>query len=168
LSTQLKTAIIAIMQNKILVKIHNKLLSREKTIAVAESCSGGMLSAELTKNPGASGYFLLGVTAYSNKSKQKILKIPAKLISNYGAVSRQVAISMAKNIRKISKADLGISITGLAGPAGASANKPIGTVFICLVSKKINTCRKFYFSGNREEIRNKTTQEALRLLCAHL
>ncbi|MFA5223750.1 MAG: CinA family protein [Candidatus Omnitrophota bacterium] len=156
------------MRSKILIKIHNKLLSRKKTIAVAESCSGGMLSAELTKKAGASSYFLLGVVAYSNKSKQKILKIPAQLISDYGAVSRQVAISMAKNIRKISKADLGIGITGVAGPTGGSVNKPIGTVFICLDSKKRNTCRKFSFSGNREEIRKETTREALRLLCVHL
>jgi PncC family amidohydrolase len=156
------------MQNKILTKIHKKLLLRNKTIAIAESCTGGMLCSELTKNPGASGYFLLGVIAYSNKAKQKLLQIPFKLISTYGAVSRQTAISMAKNIRKKSKADLGISITGIAGPESASTNKPIGTVFICLSQKNKDICRKFAFRGSRKEIRKKTTQEALRLLCVHL
>jgi nicotinamide-nucleotide amidase len=156
------------MEDKILTKIHKRLLRQKKTIAIAESCTGGMLCAELTRNPGASAYFLLGVVTYSNKSKQKILKIPAKLISNYGAVSRQVAILMANSIRKISKANLGIGITGLAGPNGATPDKPIGTVFVCLSFKKINICRKFSFSGKRNEIRSKTTQEALRLLCAYL
>jgi len=156
------------MPDKILTKIHNKLLEQGKTIAVSESCSGGLLCAELTKNPGASNYFLLGVVTYSNNSKEKILQVPVKLISKYGAVSRQVAISMAKNMRRISKADLSISITGIAGPGGATKNKPVGTVFICLCAKNKDTCRVFYFKGSRQSIRNKSTQEALRLLCAHL
>ena len=149
-------------------KIHSQLLNRNKTISVAESCSGGLLCAELTKHPGASDYFLLGVVAYSNKSKVKILKIPAKIIAKHGAVSRQVAILMAKNIRQISKTDLGISITGIAGPGGATVNKPVGTVFICLSTKNKNTWRLFSFRGSRQSIRNQSTQEALRLLCAHL
>lgn len=156
------------MQNKIINNIHNKLLSQQKTIAIAESCTGGLLCSELSKNPGASGYFLLGIIAYSNKFKEKILKIPAKIITKYGSVSRQVAILMAKNIRKVSKADLGMGITGLAGPSGSTKNKPIGTVFICLCAKNKNICREFSFRGSRQSIRKKTTQEALRLLCAHL
>ncbi len=156
------------MQNKMLIKIHNKLLKQKYTIAIAESCTGGLLSAELTKNPGASVYFLLGVVAYSNKSKEGILKIPPKLISKYGAVSRQVAISMAENIRKKSKADLGISITGIAGPGGATTNKPVGTVFICLSTKNINTCQKLSLHGNRRSIQKKAIQKVLHLLCEHL
>ena len=156
------------MLNKIPAKIHNKLLKQGKTIAVAESCTGGLLCAKLTKNPGASNYFLLGVVAYSNNSKEKVLQVPAKIISKHGAVSRQVAILMARNIRKIAKADLGFSITGTAGPGGATINKAVGTVFICLSTKNKNTCRVFYFRGSRQNIRNKSTQEALRLLCAHL
>ncbi|MBU0548561.1 MAG: CinA family protein [Candidatus Omnitrophica bacterium] len=156
------------MQDKILTKIHNKLLSQKKTIAVAESCTGGLLCGKLTKNPGASVYFLLGVVAYSNNSKEKILQIPARLISKYGAVSRQIAILMSKNIRKRSKADLGIGITGLAGPGGATVNKPVGTVFISLSAKNKNTCQMLSFRGSRQDIRKKTIHEALRLLCAHL
>lgn len=156
------------MLDNLLTKLHKKLIKREKTIAIAESCTGGLLCDQLTKNPGASDYFLLGVVAYSNNSKERILRIPAKLISKYGAVSHQVAILMAENIRKISKADLGLSITGLAGPGGSTVNKPIGTVFICLSEKNKNICRKFSFRGSRRNIREKTTQEALRLLCARL
>ena len=156
------------MRNKNINKIHNQLLNQKKTIAIAESCTGGLLCSELSRNPGASGYFLLGIIAYSNKYKERILKIPAKIITKYGAVSRQVAILMAQNIRKITKADLGIGITGLAGPSGSTKNKPIGTVFICLSAKNKNICRAFSLRGNRQSIRKKTTQEALHLLCAHL
>ncbi len=156
------------MRDKILKAIHNQLLCQKKTIAVAESCSAGLLCAELAKTPGASDYFILGIVAYSNNSKEKILQIPARLISKYGAVSSQVAISMAQNIRKKSKADLGLSITGIAGPGGATANKPVGTVFICLSTRNKNICRVFYFRGNRKQNQQKAVQEALRLLCAHL
>jgi len=156
------------MKDKILNKIHKELLKQGKTISVAESCTGGLLCAELTKKAGASGYFLLGMITYSNNSKEKMLQVPARFISRHGAVSRQVAISMARNIRRKTKADLGISVTGIAGPAGATANKPVGTVFICLSAKNKDICRAFSFLGSRQDIRKKSTQEALRLLCAHL
>jgi nicotinamide-nucleotide amidase len=171
-----KTGLVNIIKNsynsamidKILTKIHKKLLKQEKTLAVAESCTGGLLCGRLTENPGASGYFLLGIVAYSNNSKEKILQVPARLISRYGAVSRQVAVSMARNIRRKANADLGISITGLAGPGGSTMNKPVGTVFICLSAKNKDTCRLFSFQGSRQVIRKKAIQGALRLLCAHL
>ncbi len=156
------------MLDRISKQAHNKLIKRKQTIAVAESCTGGLLSSALTKNPGASRYFLLGVVVYSNNSKVRILGIPQKIISRYGAVSKQVAELMARNVRKKAKADLGISITGLAGPGGAGANKPVGLVFISISSKNKNICREFYFRGRRQDIREKSTQEALRLLCAHL
>ena len=156
------------MLNKITRQIHNQLLSRKKTISVAESCTGGQLSSLLTSLPGSSGYFLFGAVTYSNQSKKLILDIPVKLIDKYGAVSRQVAILMAKNIRKKTQADFGLSITGIAGPTGATPAKSIGTVYICLAKKDKNICRKFNFSGNRVIIRKKSTQSALRLLCAHL
>jgi len=156
------------MFNKILKQIHKKLLKKEKTVAVAESCTGGLLSNLLTSLPGSSDYFILGVVTYSNKSKEMILNIPAKIIANCGAVSRQVAILMAEKIRKKTHADLGLSITGIAGPTGATSGKSIGTVYICLSRKNKNSCRKFHFTGNRKNIRKKSTQSALRLLCAHL
>ncbi len=156
------------MLNKILKQVHKKLLEQEKTVAVAESCSGGLLSSLLTDISGSSGYFLLGVVAYSNSSKEIILDIPAQTIAKYTAVSSQVAVLMAKNVRKKAKSDLALSITGIAGPTGATANKPVGTVFVCLSDKNKNDCRKFSFRGNRQDIRKKSAQEALRLLCARL
>lgn len=156
------------MSGAILRQVHKKLLDRGKTVAVAESCSGGLLSYLLTDIPGSSKYFLLGAVTYSNSSKQMILDIPAKTIAKYTAVSAQVAVLMAENVRKKAKSDLGLSITGIAGPTGATANKPVGTVFICLSDKNKNNCRKFSFRGSRQDIRKKSAQEALRLLCARL
>ena len=156
------------MFKKILQQLHQRLTSQKKTIAVAESCSGGQLSEALTYLPGASNYFLLGVVTYSNKSKKVILNIPEKIIAKYGAVSRQVAILMAQNIRKKAHTDLGLSITGIAGPAGATTTKPVGTVFIALANKNKTLCRLFLLPGKREYVRKKSVQAALRLLYKHI
>ena len=168
------------MVKKITRQTHNLMNKRKKTIAVAESCTGGLLAGLLTSLLNASKYFLLGVVAYSNKAKEIILGIPAKTIARYGAVSQPVALLMAKNIRKKIHADFGLSITGIAGPVrsptahsatsngGATPDKSVGTVYIGLAEKNKNICRKFNFSGNRLSIRKKAAQEALRLLCAHL
>ena len=156
------------MFKKIIDQIHNELLQQQKTISLAESCTGGLLASLLTSQPGSSRYFLSCIVTYSNKSKETLLAIPAKTIIKYGSVSSNVAKLMAKNIRKKTKPDLGLSITGIAGPSGATINKPVGLVFICLSYKNKNICRAFNFKGNRQNIRKKSTQEALRLLCAHL
>lgn len=158
----------AMKLTKIHKQLHNKLLANPRTIAAAESCTGGLLSSLLTEIPGSSQYFILGVVAYSNGSKQKILDIPVKIIAKYGAVSGQVAKLMAKNIRIKIGSDFGLSITGIAGPTGAAAGKPVGTVFICLSAKDKNICRRFFFRGTRKQIRQKAASYALRLLCARL
>lgn len=110
------------------------LLSQKRTIATAESCTGGLLAKRLTDLPGASGAFLLGVVSYANTAKERILQIPANLLEEFGAVSPQVARSMARNVREIADADFGIGITGIAGPDGATPEKPLGLVFIALAS----------------------------------
>ncbi|MFH0917963.1 MAG: CinA family protein [Candidatus Omnitrophota bacterium] len=156
------------MFKQITRQIHHQLTNQKKTISVAESCTGGLLCSLLTSLAGSSNYFILGVVTYSNKSKERILGIPEKTIAKYGAVSAQVARLMAQNIRKKTSTDWGLSITGIAGPSGATPDKSVGTVYICLSGKNKNICRKFNFSGNRENIRKKSTQNALHLLCAHL
>lgn len=156
------------MLGKIVKQIHSKLLRKKITVSVAESCTGGLLSSLLTSLPGSSNYFLLGIAAYSNKSKTKLLNIPAKTITRYGAVSRQTAILMAKNVRKKINADFGISITGIAGPAGATTAKPVGTVFIALSSKNKTLCQLFLLPGKREDIRKISAKKALLLLNACL
>ncbi len=144
------------------------LLDNAKTISVAESCTGGLLSCLLTEISGSSKYFLMGAVTYSNSSKENFLGIPAKIITKYGAVSSNVAVLMAKNIRKKTHSDFALSITGIAGPAGETINKSVGTVFICLSSRNKNICKRFSFRGKRQDIRKKSAYEALRLLCAHL
>jgi len=148
----------------IISQAHKLLLKKRLSVAVAESCSGGLISCLLTELPGSSQYFLLGVVAYSNTTKNTLLGIPFGTIHKNGAVSGKVADYMAREVRKLAKADCGIGVTGIAGPTGASVNKPIGTVFISISSKNKNSCRKFRFSGNRTQIRKKTALKALRLL----
>lgn len=147
---------------------HNLLISGKKTVAVAESCTGGLLSEILTRISGSSRYFILGIVAYSNTSKQSILKIAPPLIAKKGAVSKEVAEKMAESIRRLSGADFGIGITGITGPGGKKPGKPVGTVFISLEEKKRKLCKKFHFTGNRACIRKKTAQKALEILAGML
>ena len=152
----------------VIKNIHQYLIKNNKTISVAESCSGGVLSSLLTHLSGSSKYFILGVTAYSNQAKRDILGIPALTIVKNGAVSRNIACLMSERIRKIAKADFGIGITGIAGPTGATAGKPVGTVFIAVTNKNRTICRKFAFQGNRTSIRKQSSLQALQLLKSFL
>ena len=145
-------------------QIHLSLIKNKKTIAIAESCTGGLLSSFLTHISGSSQYFILGVIAYSNQAKARVLKIPTSLILKKGAVSYAVAKKMAQAVRKLARADLGIGITGIAGPTGGTPQKPVGTVFICIDTKNKKLCRKFQFKGNRTAIRKKTALTALKVL----
>lgn len=148
----------------IVSKIHLTLIKKGKTVAVAESCTGGLLSNLLTRISGSSKYFILGIVAYSNRTKENILKIPSQLIAKKGAVSRETAKIMAQAVRKLAKTDFGIGITGIAGPSGATAKKPVGTVFIAIDSKDEKICQRFLFKGNRNIIREKAALKALELL----
>ncbi|MCU0650839.1 MAG: nicotinamide-nucleotide amidohydrolase family protein [Candidatus Omnitrophica bacterium] len=151
------------MQN-IMIQAHKLLLQKNKTVAVAESCTGGLVSSLLTSLPGSSAYFLLGVAAYSNKAKRDILKIPVSLLKKHGAVSSQVALAMAVNVRKLAGADFGIGITGIAGPGGGTPDKPVGTVYIAGVSTSAKICKKFHFRASRSGVRARSADAALSLL----
>jgi nicotinamide-nucleotide amidase len=151
------------MEN-LIKQIHKLLLKKAKTVAVAESCTGGLLSNLHTQNSGSSRYFILGVVAYSNKAKEKILKIPRSSLIKFGAVSAPVASRMARSIRKIVKTDFGIGITGIAGPSGSTPHKPVGTVFVAINSENKRICKKFHFKGSRSIIRKKAALAALELL----
>ena len=159
-----KRAIILLIMQNIAGYIHKSLLKTGKTIATAESCSGGILSGLLTQSSGSSRYFTLGVVSYSNQAKIRILKIPASTIAKKDEVSQEVASLMAKNIRRIARTNLGIGITGIAGPTGARPGKPIGTVFICVANENKTICKKFIFRGNRVSIRKQSALKALQLL----
>jgi len=155
-----------VMREYIVNQIHGILIKNKKTVAVAESCTGGLLSNLLTQISGSSQYFILGVVAYSNKAKVNILRIPAHLIAKKGAVSKGIAQKMAQSIRKLAQTDFGIGITGIAGPTGATPKKPIGTVFIAINSRNKNICKRYHFKGNRFAIRKKAALKSLELLRA--
>jgi len=140
------------------------LMMRRKTLAVAESCTGGLLAERLTRTPGSSGFFLGGAICYSNALKTKLAGVPAALIDEYGAVSRPVAQSMAEGIRARTGASLGVAITGIAGPAGGSEEKPVGLVFIALADERGTQVREFRFPGSRDRVRLWATQMALEMI----
>lgn len=149
---------------KLELEINKLLIKKKKTLAVAESCTGGLLSNLITNIPGSSRYFILGVTAYSNRTKTSVLEIPKGIIAKQGAVSEKVAKLMAESIRKLADTDFGMGITGIAGPTGGSKTKPVGTVFIAIDSSSKKLSKEFYFRGNRRAIKKKAALKALKLL----
>jgi len=140
------------------------LVKSKKTVAVAESCSGGCVSNMITNTPGSSKYFKTGIVAYSNEIKTDLLGIDNALIKTKGAVSKDVAVNMAINVRSLAKTDFGFGITGIAGPSGGTKAKPVGTVFIALSMRKKTLIKKYNFTGTRQEIKLQTAQEALNML----
>lgn len=149
-------------------KIHKALIKRQKTLAVAESCTGGLLSSFLTRLGGSSKYYTMGAVTYSNKAKENMLKIPRSVIQKNGAVSKAVAEMMASQIKRLARSDYGIGITGIAGPAGATPGKPKGTVFIAVNAPQKKISEKFKFMGGRNVVQKKAALAAMKLLLTTL
>ena len=145
-----------------------KLKAKGLTVAVAESCTGGLIGQRLTSLPGSSAYFERGVITYSDRAKVDLLSVPESLIRQKGAVSGEVAQAMAEGVREQSRADLGLAVTGIAGPSGGTKEKPVGLVFLALADKKVSVCRQHLFSGDRDGIRFRASQAALDLLRRHI
>ena len=145
-------------------------LFRERglTLALAESCSGGLIAKRITDIPGCSAYFSEGIVTYSNAAKARLLGVPAELLANFGAVSSECAAAMAQGVRLASGSDLGLAVTGIAGPDGGSVEKPVGTVFIALAAAEGCWTRCFQFNGSRDEIRTLTAWSALDWLRRYL
>jgi len=141
-----------------------KLFEKNLTLAVAESCTGGILSSRITDIPGSSNYFLGGVCSYSNEAKIEILSVHKNTISKFGAVSEETAIEMANNVRKKFNSNFGLSTTGIAGPTGGTDDKPLGLTYIGFSSKEKSYAKKFIFGDNRERNRMRTAQAALNIL----
>ena len=137
------------------------LLAKRWTLGVAESCSGGGIGYALTGQPGSSQWFTGGVVCYEDDVKRRILGVPDELLRSYGAVSEQVAVAMARGVRELLRTDLSVAVTGVAGPGGGSAQKPVGTVWIAWSSEQENAVRHFHFAGDREQIRARTIISAL-------
>ncbi len=152
-----------------MASVVGSLLARQnKTFAVAESCTGGLVSHLITSVAGSSDYYLGGVTTYANSMKHTYLGVENELLDRVGAVSHEVAEAMALGMREKSKADISISITGIAGPGGGSVEKPVGTVFIGLSHRSDTVVHHCNFSGTRYEIQHLTAQTALNLVREHL
>jgi nicotinamide-nucleotide amidase len=140
------------------------LRGRRLTLAVAESCTGGMLGGRITNVAGASDYFLGGVIAYSNALKERLLGVPRETLAAHGAVSEETAVAMAEGLVRATGADLGVSITGIAGPGGGTTEKPVGLVYIGIAGAGQPRAHRCLFLGDRSTIRLRAAQEALVLL----
>ena len=137
-------------------------------LAVAESCTGGLISHLLTNVAGSSTYYLGSVTAYANEAKIRLLGVSQDTLAKHGAVSAETALEMGRGIRHALASDIGVSVTGIAGPTGGTAEKPLGTVWIGISTPNEEYARHFLWSGSRLAIKKQSAQAALKLLAEHL
>ena len=150
-------------------KIISQLKRKKLKLALAESCTGGMLSSTITSVSGASKVFSMGLVTYSNQAKMSILKVPKKIIQKHGAVSIQCCLSMVNNLSKISKSKMCVSITGIAGPKGGTKQKPVGLVYIGVKNgKKIVVSKNQFKNKGRNAIQKATVKKALSLIFKQL
>ena len=155
--------------NLICRKIVNKLKRKNLTISFAESCTGGLVSSCFTSVSGSSKVFGCGLVTYSNKSKIDILKIPKNSIKKYGTVSEEICLSMVKKLSKISKTNISVSITGIAGPSGGTMKKPVGLVYIGIKNNNKTKVEKYLFKNKKRiSIQKATLKETLRLILSTL
>ncbi len=155
--------------NLLCKSIIKKLNKKKIKISFAESCTGGLLSSNFTSINGSSKIFSLGLVTYSNQSKINLLKIPKKIIKKYGAVSKQVCSAMVKNVSKIAKSNMSVSITGIAGPSGGTKKKPVGLVYVGIKKNNKIVIKKYLFKNNgrfyiQKIAVKKTLEEILRIL----
>ncbi|MCS7280477.1 MAG: CinA family protein [Desulfobacterota bacterium] len=149
-------------------RIGKILTEKGLKIAISESCTGGLVGHLITNVSGSSNYFEASLVTYSNESKWKFLNVDKEVLDEKGAVSEEVAVLMAKGVRKATGVDIGLSVTGIAGPTGGTKDKPVGLVYIGLSVKEGDLVRKFLFSGERMEIKEKAAYETLNLLLDYL
>ena len=148
-----------------LKKLHKKLIDKKLTISVAESCTGGLLASNLTKLANSSKYFQMGLITYSNEAKIKILKVNRNIIKKYGSVSKECCEAMVKNLSKISKSKINVSITGIAGPGGGSKLKPVGLVYIGVkMGRHLLILKNKFKSNNRNLIQKLTVKKIINII----
>jgi PncC family amidohydrolase len=150
------------------IEIGKLLIEKNYTISCAESCTGGRLTDRLTNVSGSSAYVKGTIVAYSNEVKINILHVKEETINNLGAVSEETAREMAENVRKVLNTDIGVSITGIAGPTGGTPEKPVGTVFIGISGPNGDKVEQFKFNGSRIEVKEKVVEAALVLIQVYL
>ncbi len=149
-------------------QIGDLLSQRRWTLAVAESCTGGLLGHRITNVPGSSTYFQGGVISYSNEAKERILGVPHKPLMEHGAVSKETALAMAQGARRLFDTDVALSVTGIAGPAGGTPEKPVGLVYIGLAAEGVDLWERHIWTGDRTENKERSADAALELLVKYL
>lgn len=145
-------------------ELANRLLAHRQKVCTAESCTGGLIAKTCTDLAGSSDWFERGFVTYSNQAKSEMLAVPASLIEDYGAVSEAVATAMASGALRHSEADFSVAVTGVAGPAGGSDDKPVGTVWISVASAEQLVAKRYQFDGDRQAVRAATLVTALEVL----
>ncbi len=145
-------------------EIISKLIENKITISTAESCTGGSLGKIITSVPGASSIYGYGFITYANEAKEKILNVSHETLEKHGAVSPDTALEMAKGAREVSGSDIAVSVTGIAGPGGGTAEKPVGLVYIAVADKDGEEYRKLNLDGNRDEVRAETCNKVFQLV----
>ncbi len=138
-----------------------ELNGRKARLALAESCTGGLIAHLLTNVPGSSAWFLGGVTAYANSIKTNVLGVPEEMIAAHGAVSAEVVLAMARGVRDLLDADMALAVSGIAGPGGGTLEKPVGTVWMAWIVKEAARSEQFMFSGTRLHIKKQAAWSAL-------
>lgn len=160
--------IYAVDEKKLEDLVAERLAEKDLTIALAESCTGGLISHRMTNISGISQYLERGIVSYSNQAKIENLGVDPEILRECGAVSSQTALAMAEGVRTISKTNLGLAVTGIAGPTGGSESKPVGLVYIALATDDGASWEKYNFSGNREAIKKRAAQMALNMVKNYL
>ncbi len=156
------------MKNFLEKKLAEELVKQRKTICLAESCTGGLVSSRVTDVPGSSRYFTGGFITYSNSLKTDVLRVSPRAIEEHGAVSGQVAQEMARGARAIAKSDLAASITGIAGPGGETDEKPVGLAYIAFSSNRGDIVKRYVFEGDRLEIKHRMADAVLEMILENL
>lgn len=149
-------------------RVGRALLARGARLAVAESCTGGLVAARVTAVPGSSRYLLGGVVAYHNTAKTTLLRVSRRALGRFGAVSAPVAVAMARGVRRVLRAEVAVAVTGIAGPGGATAGKPVGLVYVAVSGLGRTLCREGRFDGDRRRVRGQAADLALNMLLEHL
>ena len=149
-------------------QIGKLLLKDQLSLATAESCTGGLIAHRITNVSGSSQYFLGGVVAYSNQVKNELLGVPADVLASFGAVSEQTVLAMAAGVRRLLRADIGLAISGIAGPSGGTPEKPVGLTWIGLSSAKAAAAYAYNWPGDRLQVKEQSAEQALRLLLEYL
>lgn len=155
-------------QTRIEARIGELLVSRKLTLSVAESCTGGLICHRITNVSGSSRYLEGGVVAYSYGAKERLLDVRHETLYEHGAVSEETATEMAENVRRIFGTDIGLSVTGIAGPAGGLPGKPVGLVYIALSARGVLRCERYIWNYDREGNKAATAEAALELLLEYL